>query len=605
MTMTKSSHWLIVCALFGTAACGGENGLEIESTSARVSTGTGLRGEYYDNSDLSGLKLTRNDSQINFDWGWGAPDSTVGADTFSVRWTGQIEPLYSQTYTFYVTSDDGARLWINGQNVIDNWIDQAARETSGSIALSAGQRVDIRLEAYENGGLAAAKLAWSSASQPKQIVAQSQLYPAGTASGAACAVVPENNPLTLSCPSGQTIATVEFASYGTPEGSCGSFSTGSCDATESMSTVANACVGQSSCTLWASNWQFGDPCWGTAKRLAVQAACSGGSTTTGTTTTSSTTTSSTTTSTTTTGGGTTNPGTAWRPFSADSPWNTPIDANAKVDPNSAALVSDFATSSPWPFFTINIQSYSVPVYYVDGSTPPQTVRATVVGGQGFETGSAQVPIPVGAMPAEGTDRHLSIVNKQTNQEWGMWDTANGSGWTCSVCAMADLAGTGVRPPTQNPPWWMGHGARACGFPLSAGLITVDEMRQGSIEHALVIAYPHIRSRYYTPPASTAQTTTDLALGTRGVPCGGRFQLDPSVNLDTLGLSPSGKIVARALQKYGAFVGDFSLAVSLYAEAGPAALAAWNGLLGTYEIKDQIGLNRLRVLEVGSLYDNAN
>jgi hypothetical protein len=153
---------------------------------------------------------------------------------------------------------------------------------------------------------------------------------------------------------------------------------------------------------------------------------------------------------------------------------------------------------------------------------------------------------------------------------------------------------------------MGHGARACGFPLTAGLITVDEMRQGSIEHALVIAYPHIRSRYYTSPASTAQVTTDLAVPTRGVPCGGRIQLDPSIDLESLGLSASGKIVARALQKYGAFVGDFSLAVSLYAEASPAAQALWNGgLLDTYEIKDKVTLDKFRVLEIGALLDNGN
>jgi hypothetical protein len=299
--------------------------------------------------------------------------------------------------------------------------------------------------------------------------------------------------------------------------------------------------------------------------------------------------------------------TAWRPFNAASPWNTPIDAGATVDANSAALVADFAQSSQWPFFTINIETYSVPVYFADAGIPMQTVTATAVGGQGFETGSAQVPIPAGAAPAAGTDQHLSIVNRQTNQEWGMWAASQGpSGWSCAVCATADLSGTGVRPPTENPPWWMGHGARACGFPLVAGLITVDEVREGSIEHALAIAYPHIRSRYYTPPASTAQSTTDQALGTRGVPCGGRIQLDPALDLNALGLSASGKIVARALQKYGAYVGDFSGAVSLYADASPTAQAVWKtGLLSTYEIKDQINLNKFRVLEIGHLYDNNN
>jgi len=298
--------------------------------------------------------------------------------------------------------------------------------------------------------------------------------------------------------------------------------------------------------------------------------------------------------------------TAWRPFAASSPWNTPIAAGAAVDATSAALVADFATSSPWPFLTINIDSYSVPLYYADGSTPLQTVTATVVGGQGFETGQAVVPIPQGAAPAAGTDQHLSVVNRQTNQELDMWTASNGaSGWSCAVCAMADLGGSGVRPPTENSPWWMGHGARACGFPLTAGLITVDEMRQGSIEHALALAYPHIRSRYCTPPASTAQVTTDQALPYRGIACGARVQLDPSLNLDAFGLSPSGKIVARALQKYGAFVGDFSGAVSLYAEASESARAAWSGVLDAYEIKDQIDLRSFRVLAIGTLFDNGN
>ena len=72
------------------------------------------------------------------------------------------------------------------------------------------------------------------------------------------------------------------------------------------------------------------------------------------------------------------------------------------------------------------------------------------------------------------------------------------------------------------------------------------------------------------------------------------------------LDASGLIVARALQKYGAFVGDFSGAMSLYAEASPSAIAAWNaGLLTTYEIKDQIDLNKFRVLQIGALFDNGN
>jgi hypothetical protein len=141
--------------------------------------GTGLTGQYYDNADFSALAGTRIDATINFDWGGGAPDPTMGADTFSVRWTGRIEPRHSETYTFYTTSDDGVRLWINGQLVIDNWGDHAPTENASiPVSLAAGQKYDIRMEYYENGGGAVARLEWRSASQTRQIVPQSQLYPA-------------------------------------------------------------------------------------------------------------------------------------------------------------------------------------------------------------------------------------------------------------------------------------------------------------------------------------------------------------------------------------------------------------------------------------------
>jgi hypothetical protein len=72
-----------------------------------------------------------------------------------------------------------------------------------------------------------------------------------------------------------------------------------------------------------------------------------------------------------------------------------------------------------------------------------------------------------------------------------------------------------------------------------------ELTCGSIEHALVVAYPHIRSRYYTPPASTAQGTTGDAIATRGILCGGHIQLDPSLDVTTLGLSSAGLMTPKA------------------------------------------------------------
>jgi hypothetical protein len=297
----------------------------------------------------------------------------------------------------------------------------------------------------------------------------------------------------------------------------------------------------------------------------------------------------------------------WRPFDATSPWNTPVASGARIAPDSAALVADLVRSSKWPFFTINIVEYGIPVYWVDERTPRQRVTVTTVGGQGFEKKLAEVPIPPDAVPAVGTDKHLCIVDRVKGIEWGFWEAdKSATGWTCSVCATADLSGSGVRPPAARDPWWMGHGARACGFPLVAGLVTVDELRAGAIDHALVLAYPHIRSRYYMAPASTAQATTNEALPTRGIPCGGRVQLDPALDLDAAGLSRSGRAIARALQVYGAYIGDFSGAVSLYADASPAAQTAYKpGLLDTYEIKDKLGLDKLRVLEFGPLFDQKN
>lgn len=138
--------------------------------------GNGLLGEYYDNIDFTGFVLERTDATVNFNWGQGSPAGGVGADTFSVRWTGEVEPFYNETYTFYSTADDGTRVWVNDVLIIDAWIDQQATTHTGAIALAGGVRHDIRVEYYENGGEAVQQLEWSSASQTRQVLPQSQLY---------------------------------------------------------------------------------------------------------------------------------------------------------------------------------------------------------------------------------------------------------------------------------------------------------------------------------------------------------------------------------------------------------------------------------------------
>lgn len=141
---------------------------ESEWPNFRISKG--FYGQYFDNKDLSDFKFSRIDDKIDFNWGAGSPDPRIGSDTFSIRWLGQVRPKYSETYTFYTNSDDGVRLWVNGQKIIDNWTDHSATPNSGTIDLTAGQDYDIQLDYYENGYNAVIQLFWSSASQVREII---------------------------------------------------------------------------------------------------------------------------------------------------------------------------------------------------------------------------------------------------------------------------------------------------------------------------------------------------------------------------------------------------------------------------------------------------
>jgi hypothetical protein len=140
-------------------------------------TGTGLYGEYFNSKVLTQRKLSRTDSTVNFDWGSGSPHSSIGAGTFSVRWTGWLQAPSSGSYTFHTLSDDGVRLWVNGVLLINNWSNHSATENSGSISLTAGEKYDLRLEFYENTGAAVIKLSWTPPGQGKQIIPQQLLYP--------------------------------------------------------------------------------------------------------------------------------------------------------------------------------------------------------------------------------------------------------------------------------------------------------------------------------------------------------------------------------------------------------------------------------------------
>ena len=157
----------------------GANGIVTERKDDFIQIGEsapiGLSATYFDSIDLTSPTVTRIDSTVDFDWGSGSPDPLVGPNTFSARWTGQMVADFSEIYTLYTQSDNGARLWVNGVSVIDNWTNHSVTEDSATITLIAGQKNVIRMEFYEKDGVAVASLLWSSPSTPKQVIPQSNL----------------------------------------------------------------------------------------------------------------------------------------------------------------------------------------------------------------------------------------------------------------------------------------------------------------------------------------------------------------------------------------------------------------------------------------------
>ncbi|NHC15411.1 PA14 domain-containing protein [Motilibacter deserti] len=137
----------------------------------------GLRASYFPNKTLSGPAVTRVDRTLDFDWGLGNPGDGLPDDGFSVRWEGRVWPRTTGNHTFYTTSDDGIRLWIDGKLVIDQWNDHGPTEHSGTVWLAANVHHAIKVEYYENVWTSTARLAWSGPGLPKQVIRPEQLIP--------------------------------------------------------------------------------------------------------------------------------------------------------------------------------------------------------------------------------------------------------------------------------------------------------------------------------------------------------------------------------------------------------------------------------------------
>jgi hypothetical protein len=134
-------------------------------TPTPTSTYQGWKGEYFATRDLSRNPfLVRDDPRIDFDWRLGSPASGVPADNFAARWTRTIR-LERGTYLFRAASDDGVRVWVDGQRVISDWTEHSFRESTAEVSVVQGDH-GVRVEYFEAGGSAAARVSWEKITDP-------------------------------------------------------------------------------------------------------------------------------------------------------------------------------------------------------------------------------------------------------------------------------------------------------------------------------------------------------------------------------------------------------------------------------------------------------
>lgn len=134
----------------------------------------GLTGKYYGDAGLTKLEGTMVDKCINFSWGEGAPLPTIKPNYFSIEWNGYIRVDADDMYWFFIKSDDGARLWIDDDLIIDNW-NSAPDELCEPVSLEKGLH-KIKLQYFESAGFASISLAWASERLCKSIVPTDHLF---------------------------------------------------------------------------------------------------------------------------------------------------------------------------------------------------------------------------------------------------------------------------------------------------------------------------------------------------------------------------------------------------------------------------------------------
>lgn len=257
-----------------------------------------------------------------------------------------------------------------------------------------------------------------------------------------------------------------------------------------------------------------------------------------------------------------------RPFAADSPWNQPIPSNASFrsdDPRTKSLRSS-------PAFGVNSSQWTIWVWKAKESDPLVTVDVSVhhlTTSSKANPGKVTIRMPSDAHADPANDAHMTVIDPDGKHAHEFWYVKKRNGvFTAVSYAKVPLDGSGVNVSgyaSHNSDYLTyGWGAtRAYGGSQLGGLITKGEATQGSIEHAIAVAVPasYLGGRAVWPATSDDQSPDYAGV----IPMGTRFAIPPSVDVESLGLSPAHLRLARALQKYGLIVVDKSGSPCMYAE----------------------------------------
>jgi hypothetical protein len=137
----------------------------------------GLIATYFDALEFGGHSVKRTDSRIDFDFGNHArPAPGIKGNTYTIRWDGMLQSRAAGTYTFSVHNNDGVRVWLNGQQLVDSWKSSSRRTLSGSITLNAKTLYDLRVEYFDQNRTAAIQLRWSGPGFATEVVPGARMY---------------------------------------------------------------------------------------------------------------------------------------------------------------------------------------------------------------------------------------------------------------------------------------------------------------------------------------------------------------------------------------------------------------------------------------------